>query len=98
RIAISWRSRGGCERHSDGRLKKRTGFGPHPGGRKAKPDAAGTQFAHGNFSLESRGMRATFRRAIEKADRFWSEPWSAKTQARCGEDVSSASTFQRHVQ
>src|SRR6266566_1198711 len=34
--------------------KKRTGFGPHPGGRKAKPDAAGTQFAHGDFS-PSRG-------------------------------------------
>src|SRR5213080_1264830 len=96
--AISRRSRGRCERHPDGRLKKRTGFGPHPGERKPKPDAAGTQFAHGNFSPESREMRAAFRRAIEKADRFWSAPWRAKTQARCGWDMSSASTFQRHVQ
>src|SRR5205814_6958351 len=73
--AISRRSRGVGERHSDGRLKKRTGFGPHPGGRKTKPDAAGTQVVHGDFSPESRGRRATFRRAIEKADRFWSAPW-----------------------
>src|SRR5438552_16229786 len=64
--------------------KKRTGFGPHPGGRKAKPDAAGTQFAHGDFSPESREKRTTFRRAIKKADRFWSAPWRAKSQARCG--------------
>src|SRR5208283_1422941 len=84
RTAISRRSRGRCERHSDGRLKKRTGFGPHPGERKAKPDAVGTQFTHGNFSPESREMRAAFKRAIEKADRFWSAPWRAKSQARCG--------------
>src|SRR2546429_5219703 len=45
---------GRCERHPDDRLKKRTGFGSHPGERK--------------------------------------------TQARCGWDVSSASTFRRHVQ
>src|SRR5208283_4889116 len=81
RTAISRWSRGGCERHSGGRLKKRTGFGPHPGERKAKPDAVGTQFTDGNFSLESREMRAAFRRAIEKADRFWSAPWRAKSQA-----------------
>src|SRR6266513_4196545 len=78
--------------------KKRTGFGSHPGERKPKPDAAGTQVVHGDFSPESRGRRATFRRAIEKADRFWSAPWRAKTQARCGWDASSASTFRRHVQ
>src|SRR5947208_12484186 len=52
--AISRWGRGRCERHPDGRLKKRTGFGSHPGERK--------------------------------------------TQARCGWDVSSASTFRRHVQ
>src|SRR6266480_4965127 len=40
--AISRWGRGRCERHPDGRLKKRTGFGSHPGGRKPKPDAAGT--------------------------------------------------------
>src|SRR5438876_6314509 len=52
--AISRWGRGRCERHPDDRLKKRTGFGSHPGERK--------------------------------------------TQARCGWDVSSASTFRRHVQ
>src|SRR6266576_5829788 len=50
------------------------------------------QVVHGDFSPESRGIRMTFRRAIEKADRFWFAPWRAKTQARCGWDVSSAST------
>src|SRR5439155_10492301 len=64
--------------------KKRPGFGSHPGGRKPKPDAAGTQFAHGDFSLGSREMRAASRRAIEKADRFWFAPWREKTQPRCG--------------
>src|SRR6266699_2994157 len=93
RTAISRRSRGGCERHSDGRLKKRTGFGPHPGGRKPKSDAAGTQFAHSDFSPEPRGMRAAFRRTIEKADRFWSAPWRVKTQARCGWDAVRARRF-----
>ncbi|PYU45856.1 MAG: hypothetical protein DMG54_04870 [Acidobacteria bacterium] len=56
------------------------------------------QVVHGDFSLESREMRAASRPAIEKADRFWFAPWRAKTQARCGWDVSSASTFRRHVQ
>jgi len=78
--------------------KKRTGFGSHPGERKPKPDAAGTQVAHGDFSPEARGCERAFRRAIEKADRFWFAPWRAKTQARCGGGVSSASTFRRHVQ
>src|SRR5438094_8205748 len=32
---------GGCEWHSDGRLKKRTGFGSHPGCKKRKLEAAG---------------------------------------------------------
>src|SRR6266851_5396240 len=91
--AISRWSRGGCERHSDGRLKKRTGFGSHPRERKPKPDAAGTQFVHGDFSLESRGMRAAFRRTIEKADRFWFTPSRAKTQARCGWDAVRARRF-----
>src|SRR5437667_9531860 len=50
--AISRWGRGRCERHPDDRLKKRTGFGSHPGERK--------------------------------------------TQARCGWDVSSASTVRRH--
>src|SRR5437016_12434512 len=50
--AISRWGRGRCERHPDDRLKKRTGFGSHPGGRKAKPDAVGMQVVHGDFSLE----------------------------------------------
>src|SRR2546429_9872457 len=76
----------------------RSGFGSHPGGRKAKPDAVGMQVVHGDFSLGSREMRAASRRAVEKADRFWFAPWRAKSQARCGWDVSSASNFRRHVQ
>src|SRR5437879_6440120 len=48
-------SRRGCERHSDGRLKKRTGRGCDAGERKPKPDAAGTQFAHGDFLLAVAG-------------------------------------------
>jgi len=35
--------------------KKRTGFGSHPGERKPKPDAAGMQVAHGDFSLAVAG-------------------------------------------
>src|SRR5260370_38895521 len=78
-------------------MKKRTGFGSHPGGQKPKPDAAEMQVAHGDFSLGSREMRAASRRAIEKADRFWFAPWRAKTQARCGWDASCARRFLREV-
>src|SRR6266513_1410212 len=73
--------------------KKRTGFGSHSGERKPKPDAAGTQVVHDDFSPASRGRRAAFRGGIEKADRFWSAPWRAKTQARCGRDASRARRF-----
>src|SRR5437667_12544742 len=73
--------------------KKRTGFGSHPGGRKAKPDAVGMQVVHGDFLLGSREMRAASRQAVEKADRFWFAPWRAKSQARCGWDASRASNF-----
>src|SRR5207237_6302522 len=59
--AIACWGRGRCERHPDGRLKKRTGFGSHPGERKAKPDAAGMQDVHGDFLLGSREMRAASR-------------------------------------
>src|SRR5439155_12418106 len=93
RTAISRWGRGRCERHPDGRLKKRTGFGSHHGGRKPKPDAAGMQVVHGDFSLGSREMRAGFRGANEKAYRVWFAPWSAKTQARCGWDASRARRF-----
>src|SRR5207253_11365729 len=82
--AISRWGRGRCERHPDERLKKRTGFGSHPGGRKAKPDAVGMRVVHGDFSLGSREMRAASRRAVEKADRFWFAPWRAKSQGKRG--------------
>src|SRR5438876_11438266 len=82
--AISRWGRGRCERHPDGRLKKRTGFGSHPGERKAKPDAAGMQDVHGDFLLGSREMRAASRRPIEKADRFRFAPWRAKSQVQNG--------------
>ena len=87
--AISRWGRGRCERHPDGRLKKRTGFGSHPGERKAKPDAAGMQDVHGDFSLGSREMRAASRRPIEKADRFRFAPWRAKnpSQMRLGREL-----------
>src|SRR5437879_2971612 len=93
--AISRRSRGVCEWHSNGRLKKRTGFGSHPGERKSKPDAAGTQFAHSDFSPESRGMRAAFRRAIEKADRFWFAPWGAEERRQRQAGRSSCTAISR---
>src|SRR5437016_12935616 len=77
----------------DWRLKKRTGFGSHPGGRKAKPDAVGMQVVHGDFLLGSREMRAASRRAVEKADRFWFAPWRAKSPARRGLDGKLAQYF-----
>src|SRR2546429_8879541 len=60
----------------------RSGFGSHPGGRKAKPDAVGMQVVHGDFLLGSREMRAASRRAVEKADRFWFAPWRAKNPSQ----------------
>src|SRR5437879_5904324 len=91
--AISRWGRGRCERHPDERLKKRTGFGSHPGERKAKPDAAGMQDVHGDFSLGSREMEGAARRAIEKADRYRFALWRAKSQARCGWDARRARRF-----
>src|SRR5207249_3330452 len=91
--AISCWGRGRCERHPDDRLKKRTGFGSHPGGRKAKPDAVGMQVVHGDFSLGSREMRAASRRPIERSEGRRFAPWRAKSQARCGWDASRAQRF-----
>src|SRR5207244_1816037 len=87
--AISCWGRGRCERHPDRRLKKRTGFGSHPGERKAKPDAAGMQVVHGDFLLGSREMRAASRRAVEKADRFWFAPLrdTLPAQMRLGREL-----------
>src|SRR5438552_17433145 len=47
--AISRWGRGRCERHPDGRLKKRTGFGSHPGERKTKARAGGMEGLASNF-------------------------------------------------
>src|SRR5437016_5527180 len=91
--AISCWGRGRCERHPDGRLKKRTGFGSHPGGRKAKPKWGWMVGVDGEEVRGSREMRAASRRAVEKADRFWFAPWRAKSQARCGWDASRARRF-----
>src|SRR2546430_17446363 len=55
--------------------KKRTGFGSHPGGRKAKPDAGWMQVGQGEFLLGSREMRAASRLTNEKAERVWFAPW-----------------------
>src|SRR5437773_8533631 len=74
-------------------IEKADRFWFDPGGRKAKPDAAGMQVVHGDFSLGSREMRAASRRAVEKADRFWFAPWRAKSQARCGWDARRARRF-----
>src|SRR5436305_9721393 len=89
-------SRWGCGRYGRypvGGLKKRTGFGSHPGERKAKPDAAGMQVVHGDFLLGSREMRAASRRAVEKADRFWFAPWRAKSQGRSGREGKRSRRF-----
>src|SRR5437899_2346631 len=91
--AISCWGRGRCERHPDGRLKKRKGYSVQQGERKAKPDAAGMQDVDCDFWLGSREMRAASRRAVEKADRFWFAPWRAKSQARCGWDARRARRF-----
>src|SRR5438876_327059 len=91
--AISCWGRGRCERHREGRLKKRTGFGSHPGERKAKPDAAGMQDVHGDFLLGSREMGGASRRAVEKAVRFGCAPWRAKSQSGCGWDARRARRF-----
>src|SRR5207253_9886582 len=82
--AISRWGRGRCERHPDGRLKKRTGFGSHPGERKAKPDAAGMQDVHGDFSRGSREMRAASRRAVEKANGLRFAPWRGSKPSQMG--------------
>src|SRR5207302_757877 len=69
--------------------KKRTGFGSHPGGRKAKPEAVGMQVVHSAFCRRSRQLRPEYRRAIEKADRFRFAPWRAKnpSQMRLGREL-----------
>src|SRR6266576_161458 len=96
---ISRRSRGGCERHSDGRLKKRTGFGPHPGERKPKPDAAETPVAHGDFLPESRGVASGIREGrLKKRTGFGPHPEGQKPKPDAAGISASASTFQRHVQ
>ena len=83
---------GGCEWHGR-RLKKRTGFGSHPGRQKLKPDAAGTHVRHDNFPVASRGGCEWHRRRSKKRTGFGSHSEGTKNQARCGRGVSSASDF-----
>src|SRR5438105_5860728 len=78
--------------------KKRTGFGSHPEGTKTQARRGRDGGTARQFPAGSRGGCERHRRAIEKADRFWFAPWEAKTQARCGRRVSSASDFRRQVQ
>jgi hypothetical protein len=83
---------------ADGRLKKRTGFGSHPGRQKLKPDAAGTQVRHDNFPLAVAGDASGADGRLKKRTGFGSHPEGAKTQARCGRGVTSASDLRRPVQ
>src|SRR5437016_12402281 len=55
--AISCWGRGRCERHPDLRLKKRTGFGSHPGGRKAKARYEWDEGVTGDFRREVQVMK-----------------------------------------
>src|SRR5437899_12436215 len=80
--AISRWGRGRCERHPDDRLKKRTGFGSHPGGRKAKPDAVGMEVVHGDFSRGSRELKAANRPTVEKAQTCSVAPWREISQTK----------------
>src|SRR5947208_16855204 len=65
--AISCWGRGRCERHPDRRLKKRTGFGSHPGERKAKSETGWIKGMDGNFSRHSREMSAEDIATIDNA-------------------------------
>src|SRR5437868_9981421 len=67
------------------------------GGKNPSQMRLGRRFRTTISRWQSRGCER-HRRAIEKADRFWFAPWEAKTQARCGRSVSSASDFRRQVQ
>src|SRR5947208_16150024 len=60
--AISRWGRGRCERQPDGRLKKRTGFGWHPGVLKAKPEAAVVLEVECDVSRRPAELRAADRR------------------------------------
>src|SRR5438045_8430042 len=93
--AISCWGRGRCERHPDRRLKKRTGFGSHPGGRKAKPEVGRVQGGDSDFLMGSREMRAACRRTDEKADRVWFRPRRAKSEARTWRDAERAQRQER---
>src|SRR5205809_6962651 len=61
RTGISRWGRGSCERHPDGRLKKRTGFGSPPAERKPKPDAAGPWALRVPSAVTYSGISCTIR-------------------------------------
>src|SRR5947199_9446566 len=68
--AISCWGRGRCERHPDRRLKKRTGFGSHPGERKTKASGGGIVGVEGNFCRQVQVIRPADTRTIQKAERL----------------------------
>src|SRR5437899_10291499 len=82
--AISRWGRGRCERHPDDRLKKRTGFGSHPGERKTQARAGGIESADGTFCREARLIRAPDTATIEKAMRCWVSPCRSNVQVTKG--------------
>src|SRR5437667_10149560 len=59
--AISRWGRGRCERHPDGRMKKRTGFGSHPGERKTKARAGRVENVDSDFWRDFQEVRAEAR-------------------------------------
>src|SRR5437870_13761081 len=65
--AISCWGRGRCERHPDRRLKKRTGFGSHPGERKTKANGGGVVGVASNFRREVRLLKPADTATVEKA-------------------------------
>src|SRR5437660_12018541 len=65
--AISCWGRGRCERHPDGRLKKRTGFGSHHGVRKAKAEGGGDEVVESNLALDLQEVQSEYRPTVQKA-------------------------------
>src|SRR5213080_2450474 len=72
-----WQLRGDAS-GTDGRLKKRTGFGSHPWRQKLKPDAAGTPVPHDNFPLAVAGDVSGTDGRLKKRTGFGSHPGRQK--------------------
>src|SRR2546429_8897342 len=66
--AISCWGRGRCERHPDGRLKKRTGFGSHPGGRKTKARGGWDEGSASDFRRQVQVLQAQATGTVQKED------------------------------